>query len=172
MVRNYSCYVTTRRWPVVVFCNMVDVAAINAFTLWIENNPDYLESGSKFKGARHELLIALGMELVKPYIKRRAENPQGFSNHVRKAIGEVLGRNIIDPVPEQEEARTQSNYVLMKLVKLLAIKKRSTTGRIKHIMSAINAANISVAPTAKRGSNLFVIIATICYHGLNKDSDL
>ena len=51
MVRNYSCYVTTRRWPVVVFCNMVDVAAISAFTLWIENNPDYLESGSKFKSA-------------------------------------------------------------------------------------------------------------------------
>ena len=51
MVRNYSCYVTTRRWPAVVFCNMVDVTAINAFTLWIENNPDYLESGSKFKSA-------------------------------------------------------------------------------------------------------------------------
>ena len=48
------------------------------------------------------------MELVKPYIERRAENPQGFSNHVRKAIGEVLGMNIIDPVLEQEEAETQS----------------------------------------------------------------
>ena len=53
-------------------------------------------------------MIALGMELVKPYIERRAENPQGFSNHVRKAIGEVLGMNIIDPVLEQEEAETQS----------------------------------------------------------------
>ena len=68
MVRNYSCYVTIRRWPVVVFCNMVNVAAINAFTFWIENNPDYLKSGSKFKSARREFLIALGMELVKPYI--------------------------------------------------------------------------------------------------------
>ena len=48
------------------------------------------------------------MELVKPYVERRAENPRGFSNHVIKAIGEVLGRNIIDPVPEQEEAETQS----------------------------------------------------------------
>ena len=45
---------------------------------------------------------------MKPYIERRAENPRGFSNHVRKAIGEVLGRNIIDPVSEQEEAETQS----------------------------------------------------------------
>ena len=105
MVRNYSCYVTTRRWPVVVFYNMVDVAAINAFTLWIENNSDYLESGSKFKSARREFLIALGMELVKPYIERRAENPRGFSNHVRKTIGEVLGRNIIDPVPELKKQK-------------------------------------------------------------------
>ena len=65
-----------------------------------------------------------------------------------------------------------ANYVLMKLVKLLAIKKRSTTGQIKHIMSVFYAANVSVAPTAKRRSNLLVIIATICYRELNKDSDL
>ena len=78
------------------------------YFLRIENNLAYLESGSKFKSARREFLIALGMELVKPYIERRAENRRCFSNHVRKAIGEVLGRNIIDPVPEQEEAETQS----------------------------------------------------------------
>ena len=146
------------------------------YFLRIENNLAYLESGSKFKSARREFLIALGMELVKPYIERRAENPRGFSNHVRKTIGEVLGRNIIDPVPELKKQKPSqypgANYELMKLIKLLAVKKRSTTGRIKHIMSAIYAANVSVVSTAKRRSNLLVIIATICYRELNKDSDL
>ena len=100
MVMNYSCYMTTRRWPVVVFCNMVDVAAINAYTLWIANNPDYLDDNSKTVSARRQFLINLGMALVKPYIERRAENPTGLSHHVRKAIGQVLGKRVVDIVPE------------------------------------------------------------------------
>ena len=91
---------TTRRWPVVVFCNMVDVAAINAYTLWIANNPYYLDDNSKTGSPRRQFLIDLGMALVKPYIERRAEKPTGLSHHVRKAIGQVLGRRIVDIVPE------------------------------------------------------------------------
>ena len=30
MTRNYSCKWKTRRWPLVGFCNMLDLSAINA----------------------------------------------------------------------------------------------------------------------------------------------
>ena len=113
---------------------------------------------------------------MKPYIDRRAENPQGFSNHVRKAIGELLGMNIIDPVLEQEEAETQS----IPRCKLCVDEACQTAGYKEKKYNRANKAhyvcnlcsNISVAPTAKRRSNLFVIIVTICYCQLNKDSDL
>ena len=35
MVRCYSTKRMTRRWPVAVFYNMIDVSALNAFILWI-----------------------------------------------------------------------------------------------------------------------------------------
>ena len=34
MARNYSCKISGRRWPLQVFCNVLDLAAINAFTLF------------------------------------------------------------------------------------------------------------------------------------------
>jgi hypothetical protein len=41
MVKEYSCNRTTKRWPLVLFMNMVDIAAINAFILSEIKNPSY-----------------------------------------------------------------------------------------------------------------------------------
>ena len=91
MVKNYSCYVTTRRWPVVVFCNMVDVAAINAFTLWIENNPDYLESGSKFKGARREFCDCSKGEIGETLHRKKSRKSTRFFKSRKKSHWRSVG---------------------------------------------------------------------------------
>ena len=60
----------------VVFCNMVDVAAVNAYTFWVANNPD--NSGLKKRSKKRKFLVKLGIELVRPHVKRRADNPTGL----------------------------------------------------------------------------------------------
>ena len=38
MVRTYTCKKMTKRWPVTLFYNMIDVSAVNAFIVWLELN--------------------------------------------------------------------------------------------------------------------------------------
>ena len=33
MVQTYTCRRATRRWPFAIFCNMLDIAALNAYTV-------------------------------------------------------------------------------------------------------------------------------------------
>ena len=60
MVRSYSTKRITRRWPLVLFYNMIDVSAINAFIIWQEikhgNGNVYIRQQRKF-------LISLGKNL-------------------------------------------------------------------------------------------------------------
>ena len=40
-INNYTVRRITRRWPVMVFFNMIDIAAINAMAVWLCQNPDW-----------------------------------------------------------------------------------------------------------------------------------
>lgn len=55
MARMYSVRAGTRRWPVHVFYNILDLAAINAWVI-------YKECTEK-KMARHEFILSLSLEL-------------------------------------------------------------------------------------------------------------
>ncbi|KAL1251677.1 hypothetical protein QQF64_019473 [Cirrhinus molitorella] len=63
----YSCQRKTARWPMVVFSNILDVYAYNAFVLWREINPSW-NQGKLCK--RRLFLEELGKELIKPEIQR------------------------------------------------------------------------------------------------------
>jgi len=41
MTRTYSCRRKTRRWPLVVFYNILDISAINAHVVWKALNPNW-----------------------------------------------------------------------------------------------------------------------------------
>ena len=56
MVRTYSCKRMTRRWPVTLFYNMIEVSAINAFIVWLALNG---ENSSTNIRIRHAFLIQL-----------------------------------------------------------------------------------------------------------------
>ena len=65
MARKYSVKTATRRWPVAVFYNMLDLAAINAYVLFKQcNNTPRLE--------RRDFLERLGKQLCKEHIEQRA----------------------------------------------------------------------------------------------------
>jgi len=61
MTKTYSCKWKTRRWPPVVFCNMLDISAINAYVIWKALNRNWNSNNSH---KRRLYLLQLGKELV------------------------------------------------------------------------------------------------------------
>ncbi|XP_059394628.1 piggyBac transposable element-derived protein 4-like [Carassius carassius] len=73
LVATYTCQRKTARWPMVIFFNMLDVSAYNAFVLWTEINPSW----HKGKNIRRRLFLQeLGEALVAPFMKRRHYAPR------------------------------------------------------------------------------------------------
>ncbi|XP_014853421.1 PREDICTED: piggyBac transposable element-derived protein 3-like [Poecilia mexicana] len=66
---TYSCQRKSTRWPLVVFYNIVDVSAYNAYVLWIEINQHW--NASKLY-RRRIFLEELGKALVTPKIQNQA----------------------------------------------------------------------------------------------------
>ncbi|KAL7872276.1 hypothetical protein SRHO_G00072590 [Serrasalmus rhombeus] len=66
---TYSCQRKTAHWPLVLFYNIVDVSAYNAYVLWIEINQQW--NASKLY-RRRLFLEELGKALVTPKIQTRA----------------------------------------------------------------------------------------------------
>ena len=61
MTRTYSCKQKTRRWPLVVFYNMLDISAINAYVIWKALNPNWNSNKSH---KRRLYLLQLGKDLA------------------------------------------------------------------------------------------------------------
>ncbi|XP_063049276.1 piggyBac transposable element-derived protein 4-like [Engraulis encrasicolus] len=70
---TYTCKRGTKRWPMVVFYNMLDVSAYNAFIIWTEVDPGW-NSRKTFR--RRLFLDELGRSLVSSYIERRKFFPR------------------------------------------------------------------------------------------------
>ncbi|KAL3970568.1 tumor necrosis factor alpha-induced protein 2 [Sarotherodon galilaeus] len=81
---TYSCRRKTRRWPVALFHNMVDVAAYNAFVVWREARPGWMAG----KLNRQQLFLEhLGKALALPAI--RPDSPvRPSSSDSRAAVGD------------------------------------------------------------------------------------
>ncbi|XP_061878322.1 piggyBac transposable element-derived protein 4-like [Entelurus aequoreus] len=70
---TYSCRRMTARWPLVVFFNIIDVSAYNAFVLWREISEGW---NSEKLYRRRLFLEQLGYALVQPQIARRVVLPR------------------------------------------------------------------------------------------------
>jgi len=62
LVRGYSTKRMTRRWPMAIFYNMVDISALNAIIVYVSLSQGNF--GSKGRPTRRSLLIQLGKELA------------------------------------------------------------------------------------------------------------
>ncbi|XP_048853998.1 uncharacterized protein LOC125721880 isoform X13 [Brienomyrus brachyistius] len=70
----YSCQRKTLRWPHMIFYNMMDISAYNAFVIWLAIQPDWEKSNSN---KRWRLFLEeLGRELVLPHIQRTERIPR------------------------------------------------------------------------------------------------
>ncbi|XP_005997448.1 piggyBac transposable element-derived protein 4-like [Latimeria chalumnae] len=73
LIATYTCQRMTARWPVVIFYNIVDVSAYNAFVLWTDINTTW-NAGKLYR--RRIFLELLGKALVTPLIQRRSRMPR------------------------------------------------------------------------------------------------
>ena len=64
-----TCKRKTRRWPLMLFYNMIDVATIASFVIWLCNFPNW--KPALYNRKRRAFLIKLGYTLVGEYIERR-----------------------------------------------------------------------------------------------------
>ncbi|XP_072395022.1 uncharacterized protein [Diabrotica undecimpunctata] len=77
---SYTVARNTKRWPMVIFYALLDVAAINAFVIQRSNTPDL-----KTSKRRRFFLKELGLQLVMDNIKARAQSP-----HLARNISSVV----------------------------------------------------------------------------------
>ncbi|CAF4518906.1 unnamed protein product, partial [Rotaria sp. Silwood2] len=72
-INNYTCRRITRRWPMIVFFNMIDIAAINSLNIWLDQNPDW-NVGKKY--FRRLFLEELSKSLTDSRNQRRVKQPR------------------------------------------------------------------------------------------------
>lgn len=72
MLRCYSCKRMTARWPMVVFFNMLDIAAFAAFRNFELSHPSWKQKSAE---KRKLFLKELAMELAEEHVENRCKNP-------------------------------------------------------------------------------------------------
>lgn len=82
--RTYTCKRQSRRWPFVLWTNVMDVAAINALCLFTQQHPHYHEGRSD---KRRLFLKELGQELIHPHMENRVNNPR-----LQKSVLQAMAR--------------------------------------------------------------------------------
>ncbi|CAH2088017.1 unnamed protein product [Euphydryas editha] len=78
---KYTCARRSRRWPLVIFFRILDVAAANTFIISNYNS-----------SKRMEFMKDLGRRLVTPQLERRYAIPQ-LSHELKSLMGRILGKD-------------------------------------------------------------------------------
>jgi len=103
LVRTYTCKRGTRRWPLCLFMNMLDVAAVAAYVIWMDQKPEW-NRGKNTK--RRTFLSELANSLVLPEQERRLQNPQAVQKGPKLAL-QLLGFEIPKAVRAAAATNTQ-----------------------------------------------------------------
>ncbi|KAM9770316.1 DNA polymerase delta subunit 4 isoform 1-T1 [Menidia menidia] len=100
LLTAYSCKRRTIRWPMVIFFDMLDISAYNAFVVWMALNPEW--KGVKLL-KRRLFLEDLGKALVRPQIERRKHIPRtlGSAAMMRRIKEEDAGALSTQPTETQ-----------------------------------------------------------------------
>jgi hypothetical protein len=92
MIDTYRTKVTSNRWPMAVFYTILDIAALNAFVVWLNKNKAWMQ---KKGGQRRRLFLhELGTNLVLPWVEQRSLNVVGLKSDTLRAMSTVLNRPV------------------------------------------------------------------------------
>lgn len=93
MSEAYNCARATRRWPMVLFYELLNIAGINAFRVYKLNHQTTIK--------RRTFLEAIGRELVEGHLSRRATKPQ-LPREMRLRLAQICNRGT-ESVPANNE---------------------------------------------------------------------
>lgn len=79
---SYNCARNTRRWPVVVFYSLLNVAGINTMIIFSANNPENIK--------RREFLRRLSFEMMDGHLRARV-GITSLPRSIRERIRDILG---------------------------------------------------------------------------------
>lgn len=79
MTHKYSCVRVTRRWPFRIFMEMIDLAALNAYIIWIHKYRDWRKND---RSQRQHFIKELAMELVEENVSHRKSSGKHFHKHI------------------------------------------------------------------------------------------
>jgi hypothetical protein len=136
MTAEYSCVRSTRRWPFRLFMEMVDIAALNAYLLWLEKFPLWKKNN---RSKRKCFIRELGIQLAMPNILKRKNSQIKFHKQHQDAFESVINyckqispsnTDVSDeaPQPQLESAIKLESRVSAKTCRFCPynIKKRTT----------------------------------------------
>lgn len=104
LLGQYTTHRKTKRWPVALFYNMLNIAALAAYIIYMANN-DMLKKRSN---ARSIFLRQLGEELSMPMIQDRSQNVQIMRNFGPKTGIECMLHKSINIVDETASTSTET----------------------------------------------------------------
>lgn len=105
-VGNYTVRRISRRWPLTVFYNLIDIAAINAMTIWLCQNPEW---NLKRTSTRRHFLVELSKALTNSHNQRRSEQLR-LMPKVKLAL-QCLGYDLQPTTKKQHNITTNTTPV-------------------------------------------------------------
>ncbi|XP_050982426.1 uncharacterized protein wu:fj13e08 isoform X1 [Labeo rohita] len=83
MAEKYTCKRQTKRWPMLLWYNMLDIAIVNSHSIFIAQHPSFMGGGHN---TQRLFIKELVKELVLPQIHRRREESHGLSMNILEAM--------------------------------------------------------------------------------------
>ncbi|XP_072558700.1 uncharacterized protein [Paramormyrops kingsleyae] len=120
MARMYSVRAPTRRWPVAVFYNMLDLAAVNAYVLY--------KGCTGWKGKRRLFLSLLAKELRNQFMQQKAMETERKAAAAAAAFAAALPRPVQTTQCQVQEScnRNRSRFTCVKCHKFTCGKCRDS----------------------------------------------
>ena len=105
LLRTYSCERKCRRWPQIFFGNLVDIAAYNAFVIYLFRFPEFMEAKSH---RRRLYLEKLAFELMAGQMRRRQEAQPVLPDVPPLAAGDARPRKRVrcSTCPRDQDRKT------------------------------------------------------------------
>lgn len=83
MAQNYTCKRRTKRWSMLMWYNMLNIAIVNFYTMFIAQHPGFMGGGPN---TQRLFMKELVKQLVVPLIVRRRDESHGLSRNILEAM--------------------------------------------------------------------------------------
>ncbi len=104
MVSTLTCKRKTRRWPLALFFNMLDVSWVAAQVIWHCNFPDW----EKHKNSRRRIFLTeLVGALVSKHIQRRMANSKDLTRTAISALRTLGFHDMREKAPEPKAVKSR-----------------------------------------------------------------